>query len=283
MKKLLLLALLVSATVSFAQTPGDMSNSLALSATCSTATATCGATAYSQLMVPSSGFAAALVSVSGTYTGSTFFFEMSTDGDVTWYPVQCARTDISLVESTEALGSSDKKAWACPAQGTTNFRVRQSARSTGSPYVIITLTHNPAPSTNPSVNITQVAGSTVVADPCAVNTKVYVSFNQTGNTQIVTGTAAKKIYPCSFQILTATAQNVALVEGTGSTCGTSTVAVLGFGGPAAATGWNFAANGGIAYGNGGFAVGQEAVNADNICIFQSGAGQVSGGMSYVVQ
>jgi hypothetical protein len=81
----------------------------------------------------------------------------------------------------------------------------------------------------------------------------------------------------------AAAANVAVVEGTGSVCATSTTGVGGFGGATAATGWNFAANGGIALGNGDSSLGAEGTSGDNLCIFNSGSGQVSGGISYVVQ
>jgi hypothetical protein len=120
-------------------------------------------------------------------------------------------------------------------------------------------------------------------DPCQSNPKSYLSFSQTANTQVLAGTASRKIYPCSFHVVTATAQNVALIEGTGSTCATNPVGVVGFGGATAATGWNFAANGGIAYGDGSNSLGAESVAGDNVCLFQSGSGQLSGGMSYVVQ
>src|SRR5581483_130683 len=126
-------------------------------------------------------------------------------------------------------------------------------------------------------------GTALVADPCQANAKSYVSINQTANTQLVAGTSSKKIYPCSIHLVTATAQNVALVEGTGTTCATGTAGVTGFGGATAATGWNLAANGGIAYGDGSAALGAEGTAADNLCLFQSGTGQVSGGLSYVVQ
>jgi hypothetical protein len=125
--------------------------------------------------------------------------------------------------------------------------------------------------------------NTLVVDPCKAQTKLYVSINQTGNTQLVAGTASKKIYICSIHVVVATAANVALVEGTGSVCGTGTAGVSGFGGATAATGWNFAANGGIALGNGDAALGAEGTSADNLCLFNSGSGQVSGGISYVVE
>jgi hypothetical protein len=125
--------------------------------------------------------------------------------------------------------------------------------------------------------------NTMLVDPCKGQTKLYASINQTANTQLVTGTASKKIYVCSIHVVVAAATNVALVEGTGSVCGTNTAGVSGFGGATAATGWNFAANGGIAFGNGDSSLGAEGTTGDNLCVFNSGLGQVSGGISYVVQ
>jgi hypothetical protein len=125
--------------------------------------------------------------------------------------------------------------------------------------------------------------NTLVVDPCKGQTKLYVSINQTANAQLVVGTASKKIYICSIHVVVAVATSVALVEGTGSVCATGTAGVSGFGGATAATGWNFAVNGGIVLGNGDAAVGAEGTSADNLCLFNSGSGQVSGGISYVVQ
>jgi hypothetical protein len=120
-------------------------------------------------------------------------------------------------------------------------------------------------------------------DPCLAQTKVFASINQTANTQLAAGTASKKIYICSIHVVVAAATSVALVEGTGSVCGTGTAGVSGFGGATPATGWNFMANGGIVLGNGAAAVGAEGTSADDLCLFNSGSGQVSGGISYVVQ
>jgi len=120
-------------------------------------------------------------------------------------------------------------------------------------------------------------------DPCKAQTKLFASISQTANTQLVAGTSSKKIYVCSIHVVVAAATNVAVVEGTGSVCGTSAAGVSGFGGATAATGWNFAANGGIALGNGDAAVGAEGTSGDNLCIYNSGSGQVSGGISYVVE
>jgi hypothetical protein len=126
-------------------------------------------------------------------------------------------------------------------------------------------------------------GQGIVVDPCKAHAKLYASISQTGNTQLVTGTTSKKIYVCSIHLVAAAATNVAVVEGTGTVCGTGAAGVGGFGGATAATGWNFAANGGIALGNGDSSLGAEGTSGDNLCIFNSGSGQVSGGISYVVQ
>ncbi len=125
--------------------------------------------------------------------------------------------------------------------------------------------------------------NTMVVDPCKAQVKQYASINQTASTQLVAGTASKKIYICSIHVVVAAATNVALVEGTGTVCASGTAGVSGFGGATAATGWNFMANGGIALGNGDSSLGAESVSADDLCLLSSGSGQVSGGISYVVQ
>jgi hypothetical protein len=137
-------------------------------------------------------------------------------------------------------------------------------------------------STIGSVKITDGSNS-IVVDPCKGQTKLYASINQIANTQLATGTSSKKIYICSIHVVVAAATNVALVEGTGSVCAIGTAGVSGFGGASAATGWNFMANGGIALGNGDASLGAEGTAADNLCLYNSGSGQVSGGISYVVQ
>lgn len=124
-----------------------------------------------------------------------------------------------------------------------------------------------------------------VADPCTWALKSYAPISVTGSAQIVTGTSAKKTYICSYHLVTATAQNIALVEGTGTVCATNIYGLSG--GTTAATGWNFAANSGIARGDGNATVvyGSADANATaaNICLLLSGSGQTSGTIAYVQQ
>lgn len=121
----------------------------------------------------------------------------------------------------------------------------------------------------------------MTADPCQTVAKASVAISQTANTKLFSQTSAKKNYICSIMMVGADAENVSLVEGTGSTCGTSTAAIIG--GTTAATGPNLAANGGFSLGNGIAAVAAGANNNFDVCLLQSGSGRVAGVLTYVQQ
>jgi hypothetical protein len=123
--------------------------------------------------------------------------------------------------------------------------------------------------------------SFTAADPCYGAVKVVALINLTASARIVTGTSAKKTYICSVQLVAGAATNVAIIEGSGSTCGTSPLGL--FGGATAATGWNLAANGGIAFGSGIGTLAASTVNANDICVLVSAANQISGSIAYVTQ
>jgi len=95
--------------------------------------------------------------------------------------------------------------------------------------------------------------------------------------KLISKVSSKKVYVCAINIgPVAGAVNVALVEGTKTTteCDTSTAGMAG--GTTAATGWQFAANGGLTMGDG---VGQIAKTANanfDVCLLFSTGVQVSG-------
>ena len=132
---------------------------------------------------------------------------------------------------------------------------------------------------NSSVNVNQIGGTGVVAGACETEQPIYINISQTTGTQLITGTSSERIYICSLQLLSATAQNVALVDGTGTVCATGVAGMLG--GSTAATGWNFAANNGLVlpFHRNGWS--KTSSDADNVCLLQSGSGQISGSLSYV--
>jgi hypothetical protein len=123
--------------------------------------------------------------------------------------------------------------------------------------------------------------STAVVDPCQANAKSFALVSLTAGTQVISGTSGKKTYVCSLNLVAGAATNVALVEGTGTTCATGIAGMAG--GSTAATGWNFAANGGLTLGNGQGTVIGSATSADNVCILVSAANQISGSIAYVQQ
>lgn len=122
---------------------------------------------------------------------------------------------------------------------------------------------------------------TALTAGCAGQTEANTTttpINLTGSGRIITGVSAQKVRICALNLVSATAQNIALVEGTGSTCGTSTAGMAG--GATAATGWNLAANGGLTYGNGLGTVYKTATNADDVCLLLSSSGQTSGSVTW---
>lgn len=149
---------------------------------------------------------------------------------------------------------------------------------TGSPRVTIASDNTAFP-----VNA-QRSGTSLIADPCQANTPTIKPFSITTatTTNIVTGTAAKKIYVCYLYMQTAAANNIAVISGTtGATCGANTAALVG--GTTAANGLNDAANSGQAFGKGDSAVMQVLTNNDDICIITSAATPLAGLIKYVVQ
>lgn len=118
-------------------------------------------------------------------------------------------------------------------------------------------------------------------DPCTINMRAVTPVSVTASAQLITGNAGKQTYICSMHVLTTSAQNVALVEGTGTTCATNTAGMAG--GATAATGWNLANNENVVLGNAAAWVLATATAGDNVCLLLSGSGQTSGAIQYVQQ
>lgn len=120
----------------------------------------------------------------------------------------------------------------------------------------------------------------VMADPCTVYPRQVKVINLTASGQLATSLANQTTYVCYMQFsLSAVADNVALVEGTGSTCGTATVGMAG--GATAATGWNLLANGSVTSGVITAWAFKTTVGGNNVCLLASSAAQISGVMIFV--
>lgn len=118
-------------------------------------------------------------------------------------------------------------------------------------------------------------------DPCTINMRAVVPISLTAGGQLITGVTGKTTYICSLHLVSATAQNIALVSGTGTTCATGTAGIAG--GATAATGWNLAANQSLVLGNGGLWILATATTGQNVCLLLSGTGQTSGAIQFVQQ
>ncbi len=119
------------------------------------------------------------------------------------------------------------------------------------------------------------------ADPCNSIAATYtpISVTSATTTRIVAPTSAKRTYVCYMFLLSAIANNIGIVEGTGGTCGSGTAGVVG--GTAAANGINLAANGGAVFQAGGNAAIATAGTNVDLCLITSAAGPVAGHIKWV--
>ena len=113
---------------------------------------------------------------------------------------------------------------------------------------------------------------------------VVVNVSSATTTALITGVSGRHVYICSINLVTAAANNVALISGTGATCGTSTTGLNG--GTTGASGWNLAANGGLAQGSGVGAIMSTLVSGgatgDSVCIVTTASTQLSGAIGYAI-
>lgn len=115
-------------------------------------------------------------------------------------------------------------------------------------------------------------------DPCSKR-KGNVAISQTATTRLVLGRAGYLIAICYARVVNATAEVVNELEGTGTNCGTGTLAVSGS--TTAANGESLAANGGFSAGMGMGTVSTTSVPGNDYCLGQSASARVSGHMTYV--
>ncbi len=116
-------------------------------------------------------------------------------------------------------------------------------------------------------------------DPCQSMAKSVLPISQATNTKLLVAVTGKILYVCSFAIVAGDAENVSLLEGTGSTCGTGTAAIIGA--ATAANGPNLAANGALVMGDGSATIASGTHASYDVCLFQSASGRVAGAMTYV--
>ena len=100
-----------------------------------------------------------------------------------------------------------------------------------------------------------------------------IAINQTASTELYV--PVNKMHICGLALVNATAQNLSLVEGTGTVCGTGTKGLIG--GSTASMAF---ANNGILTMASSMPFLSTAVKADHLCLLQSSTGNVSGTITF---
>lgn len=129
------------------------------------------------------------------------------------------------------------------------------------------------------VRLTNATGDQI-GDPCSYGTKLFKNISQTTSTELFTGTASNRTYICHVFIMANAAETISLISGTGTVCATSPGPLTGGGSATPLSA--ISANGGYSLGNGAAAIAKSDTDADNICLVQAGAVQLTGVLSYVV-
>jgi hypothetical protein len=162
-----------------------------------------------------------------------------------------------------------------PSTSTPGLVVHQGGPITLDPATAITAVVSSVKAANvsPTVNDTSlvVAASPNPAPVCTSS----VAINQTASATVITGTASQFLYICSIFLMSATAQNVSVTEGTGTVCATSEDALIGGTTASVAVG----VTGGMVI-TSGVPWLKTKQAGENLCVEQSGAGNVSGIITY---
>lgn len=155
----------------------------------------------------------------------------------------------------------------------------------GNPTTVKIDQTTPGTTNGVQINAALPAGTNVVGytsnDPCtqAAKTNLAISFQTTSIAQIIALSGTTKIYVCSLSLISSVATVFSITGGTGSNCGTPAALI---GTTSATHGLSLAANGGLTLGNGAGTVAVTAAGSE-LCIVQSGAGDISGNLTYVQQ
>jgi hypothetical protein len=190
-------------------------------------------------------------------------------GTVTTTPPANASTNVTQFGGTNVVTGTGASGGGIP-------RVTVSNDSQVKPWDgTNTVTVKPG-STSPALGDTAEVVN-VSPNPSPVCTS-FANVSQTAGTQVITGTASQFLYICAITLVSATAQSISIVEGTGTTCATAIQGIVGASSTTASMA--LAANGGFS----AIAASpwlKTKTAADNLCLLQSGSGNVSGVISYV--
>lgn len=255
----------------------------------------------------------------GTLTSSAVrnpVFSQTGTLQITWASITGSPATCTFqVQGVDSLGNvlnNGSTFSVSPANGTTSqtFTAASTLQTAAQVKVIfacvtypttgtLTLDFTPIPNVNVTNALTTTDAATSATGSAVPSKASYVGGNGSGNltgiitcdnsspinissatsTQIIaiSGTGGRT-YICSMDIVVSAADNVALISGSGSNCASNQAGLAG--GTTAATGWNFAANGGLTKGSGLGMVFKTVTTNNEVCLVTSSTAQVSGSISW---
>lgn len=254
----------------------------------------------------SGSYASGSISDGADVTQGTKADARSTATDTTAITIMSVLKEISFMAQTPAALPVNQSTNLAQAAGTT-LLVNTGATGAGSPRMTVAVDSATVagsatlPAGTNTIGATVAESATGAAPPAKAS---YIGTLQSGatggflagvtacdlskainiatgtTTLMVTGVSGRQVRICAFHMVTLAANSVAWLEGTGATCGTGTAGMAG--GTTAASGYNFAANGGLATGSGLGEVLTTVTTGDSVCLITSATTQLSGFLKYTI-
>lgn len=189
---------------------------------------------------------------------------------------------VSITAGDNNIGNVDVVTLPSVVLTTETTKVIGTVRNLGNAGAAFDAATGTAPPANAVLMGGVVSGATggFVGGIPVCDTFANINISTATTTLIVTGVSGRHVRICSMSLVTAAANNVAFISGTGATCGTGTTGMNG--NTTAATGWNFAANGGLTQGSGLGTINRTNATGDSVCAVTSAATQLSGRISYTI-
>lgn len=123
------------------------------------------------------GYETATITIHGTYGTASATFLGSDDGGTTYYPLQCARSDGSAVETGYTSLTNVSRAWYCPIHSFDTVQVLSSAVASGTVSVRISISSFPT-----AAGVAESVSSSTLATAANQPTNVTAGSTSSGQT-----------------------------------------------------------------------------------------------------
>jgi hypothetical protein len=187
MKRFLALLVLLSAAA-FGQTAlPNLTYNASLNTACATPNAFCTGAVFTSIptltQTGQTGTALDVPSVNFDFSDPS--------GGISYFQELCARTDVNIIEASEALPSNQTRSWQCPVFATYRFRVRVSAITSGAINTWITVSQTSVDPSPTEANLPQPSFQASSAFSSSVQAGITTSVNVKASTGNVYGVSVQ--------------------------------------------------------------------------------------------